>query len=255
MIHDPSFTSAGAYQAYLSFQAAEAIRAEAEVAIQEHIAAAQTYMDHIDVVEPAPAPVNQRIPAKPLPGGGTLHVLSDGSFLREQTDGRLLFADPEGAFHTLVANGREVILPTGDVFVLPTGHGAGDGEEPWVFGLPANLQPEDLGGQRYRFDLPEGMVLHVARKECRVLLVNPGGTVLVLEQDRIQGIGEEVTIRLIQDGGRAFETQTSHHQGTLAADGLLTFALATGLEFSLHCIHAASGKTNIYQCNPNGMPV
>ena len=59
---------------------------------------------------------------------------------------------------------------------------------------------------------------------------NPDGTVDVVGLTRIEGIGEEVEVRPVPGGAKAFAATASGHRGIVEADGTIHLTTANGLD-------------------------
>ena len=218
-----------------SHKASEAIRAEAQAVLEAHAGSTQDYLQQID--EPEPTDFHpflsgpEGTTVRNLPQGGRLLTLVDGVMVRVSSEGELIFIGEDGIAAPLEpARGGVVQLPDGRVLTLKpeairTTHEAGG-----IEGLPLDIDPVQVAEGRYRVELPGGTRLDVSHHERAAVIGNPDGTTDIIGLARIEGIGEEVRVRLVPGGAKGFEALGNGHRGIVEADGTIHLATANGLD-------------------------
>jgi hypothetical protein len=81
---------------------------------------------------------------------------------------------------------------------------------------------------RYRIDLPGSLRLDVNHKSRLIVVCNPVGTIDIFGIDRIEGVGEKVTARLLAGGAKGFTCIESGHGGLIESDGTIHLSLKGG---------------------------
>ncbi len=218
-----------------SYEASQAIRAEAQAVLDAHAECARDYLEQLDESEPidfhpfVSAPEGATV--RDLPDGGRLLTLVDGAMVRVGADGRLVFIGEEGVAVPLdPAHGGIVELPDGRILMLKPEAIRVTHEAAGIEGLPFDIDPAEVGDGRYRVDLPDGSRLDVSRRDRTAVIGNTDGTVDVIGLTRIEGIGEEVEVRPVPGGARGFAAQESGHRGIVEADGTIHVTTAAGLD-------------------------
>ena len=164
-----------------------------------------------------------------LPEGGCLLTLGDGAMIRVNADGALLAIAHDGAVVSLQpARGGIVTLPDGRELVLQRDAIRTTHEAAGIEGLPLDIDPVQVAEGRYRVELPGGTRLDVSHHERAAVIGNPDGTTDIISLARMEGIGEEVEVRLVPGGAKGFETLGSRHRGIVEADGTIHLATANG---------------------------
>ncbi len=219
-----------------SHKASEAIRAEAQAALEAHAENAQDYLQQIDEPEPTDfhpflsAPEGTSV--RDLPDGGRLFTLVDGAIVRVRAEGGLIiFIGDDGVAVPLEpARGGIVRLPGGRTLTLKPEAIRTTHEAAGIEGLPLDIDPVQVAEGRYRVELPGGFRLDVFHRERSVVVGNPDGTTDIIGLARIEGIGEEVRVRLVPGGAKGFEALDSGHRGIVEADGTIHLATTNGLD-------------------------
>ena len=218
-----------------SHLASEAIRAEAQAVLEAHAESTQDYLQQIDEPEPTDfhpflsAP--QGTSVRDLPDGGRLFTLVDAAMVRVSADGGLIFIGEDGiAVGLEPARGGIVRLPDGRELTVKPEAGRATHEAAGIEGLPLDIDPVQVAEGRYRVELPGGFRLDVFHRERFVVVGNTDGTADIVSLTRIEGIGEEVEVRLVPGGAKGFEALDSGHRGIVEADGTIHLATANGLD-------------------------
>ena len=218
-----------------SHHASEAIRAEAQAVLEAHAESAQGYVGPLDEPEPfdfhpfASAPEGTSV--RDLPDGGRLLTLVDGAIVRVSADGGLIFIGEDGGAIPLEpARGGVVRLPDGRTLTLKPEAIRATHEAAGIEGLPLDIDPVQVAEGRYRVELPGGTRLDVSHRERSVVVGNTDGTTDIVGLARIEGIGEQIEVRLVPGGAKGFEALDSGHRGIVEADGTIHLATANGLD-------------------------
>ncbi len=218
-----------------SHLASEAIRAEAQAVLEAHAGSTQDYLQQIDEPEPPDfhpflsAP--QGTSVRDLPDGGRLFTLVDAAMVRVGAEGGLIFIGEDGVAVGLEpARGGVVRLPDGRTLTLKPEAIRTTHEAAGIEGLPLDIDPVQVAEGRYRVELPDGTRLDVFHRERSVVVGNPDGTTDIVGLARIEGIGEQIQVRLVPGGAKGFEALDSGHRGIVEADGTIHLATANGLD-------------------------
>ncbi len=218
-----------------SHEASEAIRAEAQAVLEAHAESAQDYVRQVDEPESpdfhpfVSAP--EGASARDLPDGGRLFTLVDAAMVRVGAGGELIFIGEDGIATPLEpARGGIVRLPDGRILTLKPEAGRATHEAAGIEGLPLDIDPVQVAEGRYRVELPGGFRLDVFHRERSAVVGNTDGTTDIIGLARIEGIGEEVRVRLVPGGAKGFEALDSGHRGIVEADGTIHLATANGLD-------------------------
>lgn len=215
--------------------ASEAIRQEAQAVLDAHAEAAQNYMGQLQT-QPEPnwypfesVPVGTNV--RDLESGGRLFGLPNADQVRVNADGSMVFIGEDGEAQPLAPPvNRQVALPGGLVLILSTEAVRVTHEAGMIEGLPWDVTPEQVAAERYSVALPGGIRLDVNHAEHSATVINPLGTVVLLSLPRIEGIGEQVEIRLIAGGAKAFAALESGHRGIIESGGTIHLGLSNGLD-------------------------
>ena len=217
--------------------ASQTIREQAEEVLDAHRQSAQEYLNKLNndqdfhpfVTMPAGTTVRD------LPDGGRLFVMADGIFVRTSPEG-VIFAvmdDGEAAVLDPVRSGK-VTLPDGRELMLKPEAVRVTHEAAGIEGLPLDIDPNQTAQGRYRVELPGGYRLDVLQSERTAMIGNPAGTSVVLGISRIEGVGEDIEVRLVPGGAKGFTAMESGHKGVIEADGTIHVAMANGLDLVIH---------------------
>lgn len=222
-----------------SHQASETLRAEAQTVLDAHAESAQQYMQNVDQPQPQDFHPFLAMPAgtsvRELPDGGRLFTLADGVMVRVSPSGVLTAIGTDGVATGLEpAQGGIVTLPDGRELTLKPEAVRVTHEAAGIEGLPLDIDPVQTSQGRYRVELPDGYRLDVSHGDRTALVGNPVGTVDVLSITRIEGIGENVEVRLVPGGAKGFTARESAHKGIIKADGTIHLSMANGLDLVIH---------------------
>lgn len=222
-----------------SHDASEALRAEAQTVLEAHAESAQQYMQVVDQPMPPDFDPFVAMPAgtalRDLPDGGRLFTLADGVMVRVGPDGRLTAIGMDGSVALLEpARGGLVTLPDGRELTLKPEAVRMTHEAAGIEGLPLDIDPNQTAQGRYRIELPGGYRLDVFQSERTAMIGNPAGTSVVLGISRIEGVGEDIEVRLVPGGAKGFTAMESGHKGVIEADGTIHVAMANGLDLVIH---------------------
>lgn len=216
-----------------SHQASETLRAEAQTVLQAHAQSAQEYIQQVDQPELPDFFPFISMPAgttvRDLPEGGRLFTLADGVLVRANADNSIVSIGLDGEAAVLEpAIGGIVTLPDSRELTLHPSALTATHEAAGIEGLPIDIDPVLVAGGRYRIDLPGGLRLDVNHKAHFVTVCNPVGTIDILGIDRIEGVGEKVTVRLLAGGAKGFTCSESGHGGLIESDGTIHLSLKGG---------------------------
>jgi len=222
-----------------SHDASEVLRAEAQTVLEAHAESAQEYMQVVDQPMPQDFDPFVAMPAgtavRDLPDGGRIFTLADGVMVRVGPDGRLTAIGMDGSVTPLEpARGGVVTLPDGRELTLKPEAVRVTHEAVGIDGLPLDIDPIQTAQGRYRVELPSGYRLDVFQSERTAMIGNPAGTSVVLGISRIEGVGEDVEVRLVPGGAKGFAAMESGHKGVIEADGTIHITLANGLDLVIH---------------------
>lgn len=222
-----------------SHDASEVLRAEAQTVLEAHAESAQQYMQVVDQPTPPDFDPFVAMPAgtvvRDLPDGGRLFTLADGVMVRLGPDGILTAIASSGEATVLEpARGGVVTLPDGRELTLKPEAVQVTHEAAGIEGLPLDIDPVLTAQGRYRVELPGGYRLDVFQLERTAMIGNPAGTSVVIGISRIEGVGEDIEVRLVPGGAKGFAAMESGHKGVIEADGTIHIALANGLDLVIH---------------------
>jgi hypothetical protein len=218
-----------------SHNASEAIRAEAQTVLEAHAESAQEYIQQVEQPEPPDFHPFVSMPegttVRDLPDGGRIFTLADGVLVRVNADGSLVSIDQDGTAVTLEpARGGIVTLPDGRELTLKPEAIRVTHEAAGIEGLPLDIDPVQTAQGRYRVELPGGYRLDVSHDERTAVVGNSSGTVDILSIVRIEGVGEDIQVRLVPGGAKGFTATESGHKGIIETDGTIHLSMANGLD-------------------------
>jgi hypothetical protein len=216
-----------------SNQASEALRTEAQTVLQAHAQGAQEYLQQVDQPEPIDYFPFIAMPAgttvRDLPDGGRLFILADGVLVRANAENSIVCIGLDASAVVLdPAHGGVVTLPDGRELTFHPSVLTATHEAAGIEGLPLDIDPVLVAEGRYRIDLPDGFRLDVNHEAHMVVICNPAGTIDILGIDRIDGVGEKVTVRLLAGGAKGFSCEESGHGGLIETDGTIHLSLNSG---------------------------
>jgi hypothetical protein len=238
--------------------ASEAIRAEAQAILEAHAESAQEYIQQVEQTEPPDFHPFVTMPdgttVRDLPDGGRIFTLADGVIVRANVDGVLVSISQDGTAVTLEpARGGIVTLPDGRELILKPEAIRVTHEAAGIEGLPLDIDPVQTAEGRYRVELPGGYRLDVSHDERTAVIGNPAGTVDILAITRIEGVGEDVQVRLVPGGAKGFTAVESGHKGIIEADGTIHLSMANGLDLVIR--FPKNGGTGDNQSHDGTAPV
>ena len=238
-----------------SHLASEAIRAEAQAVLEAHAGSTQDYLQQIDEPEPTDfhpflsAPEGTSV--RDLPDGGRLFTLVDAAMVRVSADGGLIFIGEDGVAVGLEpARGGIVRLPDGRELTVKPEAGRATHEAAGIEGLPLDIDPVQVAEGRYRVELPGGARLDVSHPERSAVVGNTDGTTDIISLARIEGIGEEVEIRLVAGGAKGFKALGSANRGIVEADGTIHLATAQGLDLVIQFPASSESEQEVGPVDP-----
>ncbi|MCB2141375.1 hypothetical protein KQH29_00365 [bacterium] len=234
--------------------ASEAIRQEAQAVLDAHAEAAQNYMGQLQT-QPAPdwypfesVPAGTNV--RDLESGGRLFGLPNADQVRVNADGSMVFIGADGEAQRVDPPvNRQIALPGGLVLTLRAEAVRVTHEAAMIEGLPWDATPEQVAAECYSVALPGGVRLDVNHAEHSATVINPTGTVALLSLPRIEGIGEEVEIRLIAGGAKAFAVLESGHRGIIESGGTIHLGLSNGLDLVIRFPASASPGGGDTRCD------
>jgi len=218
-----------------SHQASEALRAEAQSVLDAHAESAQQYMQTVEQPQPPDFNPFVALPAgtsvRDLPDGGRIFTLADGVMVRVGPDGILTAISTNGTVTVIEpARGGIVTLPDSRELTLKPEAIRVTHEAAGIEGLPFDIDPVQTAQDRYRVELQDGYRLDVSHKDQTAVIGNAVGTVDVLSITRIEGVGEDIQVRLVPGGAKGFTAVESGHKGIIEADGTIHLSMANGLD-------------------------
>jgi len=236
-----------------SMEASRELQAEAQAVLVAHAESAQDYLRQVE--EPVlpdfhpfqTMPENTMV--RDLPDGGRLFSLADGSFVRVMAEGSMVAVSLAGEIVSLEPEGGQVTLPDGPVLNLLPEALRETHEDAMIEGLPLDVEPTKVAEGRYRVELRDGYRLDVDHDRRIASLSNPTGTTLILGLSRMEGIGEELEVRLMEDGGKGFIASTSGHKGFVEAGGSIYLAMANGQDLVISFPKQGAGDQQSSQQN------
>ena len=242
-----------------SHKASEAIRTEAQAALDAHAESAQDYLQQVDVSEPIDfhpfVSVPEGTTVRDLPDGGRLLTLVDAAMVRVSAEGGLVFVGEDGIATPLEpARGGILRLPDGRELVLKPEAIRVTHEAVGIEGLPFDIDPVQVANGRYRVELPDGIRLDVSHGERFVVVGNPDGTTDIIGFTRMEGIGEEVRVRPVPGGARGFEAMASGHRGIVEADGTIHLTTTSGLDLVIRFPDGAEPDQEAVPDDPPTLP-
>ncbi len=245
----------------LSMEASRELQLQAQAVLAAHAESAQNYLREVDeLVEPDFYPF-QTMPdnteVRDLPDGGRLFSLADGSFVRVMADDSMVAVSLTGEIVSLEPEGCQVNLPDGPVLNMKAEALQETHEFALIDGLPLDVEPTKVAEGRFRVDLENGYRLDVDHGLRIASLSNPTGTMLILGLPRMEGIGEELEVHLIEDGGKGFIAPVSGHKGFVEAGGSIYLAMANGLDLVISFPEQREddhlfGQQNEFHCEESG---
>lgn len=222
-----------------SHQASEAIRMQAEAAIEANQQQVAAYLQNVNPPPEEPSPVDpypfESLPegatARDLPDGGRLFGLANGDMIRVSADGTLAFIGADGEAQPLTpALGREIALPNGVTLRLDSAALRVTHEAAMITGLPVDVEPEQVGDGRFLAPIAENGLITVNHNDRTATIFHLAGTTVLLSYPRIEAFGEQIEVGILPGGIKNFATEESGHRGIVELDGTIRLATANGLD-------------------------
>ena len=214
-----------------SHNASEALKQQAQEALEAHIQNTQDYMDQV-TIEPPPdfypfVSLPEGCQIKDLPDGNRLFTLSDGMILKTNDDHSISVIVDGEPHVTVPGPGTSVEVSPGRVFELVPEWIERTVEQAGIEGLPISAQVEQLTEHRFRIELaPYRLLLDQQLKTLSV--INPSGSIDILGITRIEGVGETITVRILADGANGFSCVGSGHGGLIEGNGTIHLSMKNG---------------------------
>ena len=150
---------------------------------------------------------------------GRVSGLYGGAFLLGNVCGPLVggLLSPLGFRAPFLIYGIALVIAAFVVFFFLVGRGRSVAKGP-VVALPPMTLSQAWASPSYR----------------AAMIGNPAGTSVVLGISRIEGVGEDIEVRLVPGGAKGFTAMESGHKGVIEADGTIHVAMANGLDLVIH---------------------
>ncbi len=214
-----------------SHNASEALKQQAQEALEAHIQNTQDYMDQV-TTEPPPdfypfVSLPEGSQVKDLPDGNRLFTLSDGMILKTNDD-HTISVIVDGEPHVVTPGpGTSVELSPGRIYELVSEWIETTVEQAGIEGLPISAQVAQLAEHRFSIDLaPYRLLLDQQLKTLSV--INPSGSIDILGVARTEGVGETIKVRILADGAKGFSCVDSGHGGLIEGNGTIHLSMKNG---------------------------
>ncbi|WP_028315164.1 hypothetical protein [Desulfatibacillum aliphaticivorans] len=214
-----------------SHNASEALKQQAQEALEAHIQNTQDYMDQVTTEPPPDFYPFVELPAgtepRDLPDGNRLFTLSDGMVLKTNDD-HSISVIVDGEPHLITPGpGTSVEVSPGRVFELVPEWIVTTVEQAGIRGLPLSAQVDQLTEHRFSIELaPYRLLLDQQMKTLSV--INPSGSIDILGITRVEGVGETITVRILADGAKGFSCEESGHGGLIESGGTIHLSMKNG---------------------------
>ncbi|MGE4285161.1 MAG: hypothetical protein AB7F23_00945 [Phycisphaerae bacterium] len=230
-----------------SHNASEALKQQAQEALEAHIQNTQDYMDQV-TIEPPPdfypfVSLPEGSQVKDLPDGNRLFTLSDGMILKTNDD-HTISVIVDGEPHLITPGpGTSVEVSHGRVFELVPDWVETTVEQAGIEGLPISAQVDQLTEHRFSVELaPYRLLLDQQLKTLSV--INPSGSIDILGIARIEGVGETITVRILADGAKGFSCENSGHGGLIESGGTIHLSMKNGTSLIIRFPGDGSGEND-----------
>ena len=214
-----------------SHNTSEALKQQAQEALEAHIQNTQDYMDQV-TIEPPP----DFYPFVSLPEGSQVKDLPDGNRLFTLSDGMTLKTNDDNTISVIVDGEPHVVTPgpatslevsPGRIYELVPEWIETTVEQAGIEGLPLSAQVDQLTEHRFSIELaPYRLLLDQQLKTLSV--INPSGSIDILGIARIEGVGETITVRILADGAKGFSCEESGHGGLIESGGTIHLSMKSG---------------------------
>ena len=214
-----------------SHNASEALKQQAQEALEAHIQNTQDYMDQV-TTEPPPdfypfVSLPEGSQVKDLPDGNRLFTLADGMILKTNDD-HTISAIVDGEPHVVTPGpATSVEVSPGRIYELVPEWIETTVEQAGIEGLPLSAQVDQLTEHRFSIELaPYRLLLDQQLKTLSV--INPSGSIDILGIARIEGVGEVITVRILADGAKGFTCEESGHGGLIECGSTIHLSMKNG---------------------------
>jgi hypothetical protein len=219
-------------------EASEQLQQQAEEVLEAHRQAAQNYMGQIE---------NEQLPdwhpfvelpqgtlIKELTDGNRLFVLPDGLMLRTTDKHTFIVIDAMGNHEEQPGPGNSIEVQPDRVYELVDEWIEVTHEAAGIEGLPSQTTAVQIADKRYSATMPDGTMLIVDQKSRSATIVNAGGEIDYIGQDRFDALGGEVQVRTLQNGTKGFSFSGTGHGGLVDSDGRINLTLKSGEDLIIH---------------------
>lgn len=228
-----------------SHNASEALKQQAQEALEAHIQNTQDYMDQV-TIEPPP----DLYPFVSLPEGSQVKDLPDGNRLFTLSDGMILKINDDHTISVIVDGEPHVVTPgpatsvevsPGRIYEVVPEWIETTLEQAGIEGLPISAQVDQLTEHRFSIELaPYRLLLDQQMKTLSV--INPSGSIDILGIARIEGVGETITVRILADGAKGFSCEESGHGGLIENGGTIHLSMKNGTSLIVRFPDDSSGE-------------
>lgn len=214
-----------------SHNASEALKQQAQEALEAHIQNTQDYMDQV-TTEPPP----DFYPFVELPAGTEPRDLPDGNRLFTLSDGMVLKTNDDHTISVIVDGEPHVVTPgpatfvevsPGRIYELVPEWIETTVEQAGIEGLPISAQVDQLTEHRFSVELATYRLL-LDQQLKTLSVINPSGSIDILGIARIEGVGETITVRILADGAKGFSCENSGHGGLIESGGTIHLSMKNG---------------------------
>ncbi len=215
-----------------SHNASEALKQQAQEALEAHIQNTQDYMDQVTTEPPQDFYPFLSLPegsqVKDLPDGNRLFTLSDGMILKTNDD-HTISVIVDGEPHLITPGpATSVEVSPGRIYELVPEWIETTVEQAGIEGLPISAQVEQLTEHRFSVEIaPYRLLLDQQLKTLSV--INSSGSIDILGITRIEGVGETITVRILADGAKGFSCEESGHGGLIESGGTIHLSMKNGI--------------------------
>jgi hypothetical protein len=230
-----------------SHNASEALKQQAQEALEAHIQNTQDYMDQV-TIEPPP----DFYPFVSLPEGSQVKDLPDGNRLFTLSDGMTLKTNDDNTISVIVDGEPHVVTPgpatslevsPGRIYELVPEWIETTVEQAGIEGLPLSAQVDQLTEHRFSIELaPYRLLLDQQLKTLSV--INPSGSIDIFGIARIEGVGETITVRILADGAKGFSCEESGHGGLIESGGTIHLSMKNGTSLIVRFPDDGSGEND-----------
>lgn len=214
-----------------SYNASQLLQRQAQEALDAHKQKTRETLDRITTEPPPDFYPFTNLPAgtvvRDLPDGNRLFTLSDGVVLKTNSDHTLAVIVDGEARRVVPENGTWVDVAPGRSFELQADWIETTSEEAGIEGLPPSAEVSRLSETRFSIDLPPYRLL-LDQSAQTLSVVNPSGSIDLLDPVTVSSVGAEVSMRVLPDGSKGFVCAESGHGGMIEKDGTIRISLKSG---------------------------